>query len=306
MMLILSAIKYMAWFSKRGNAYFHQNGGKITDGALLKKLKSIYVPPAYKDVKVYPDSKKKIAEGYDKKGRLQTLYHSDFKKQQAEKKYCRIMKFNQQIPKMEVALNKRMRLAGFPLEKQVAVIVKIIMHCHFRIGSEENRERYNSFGITTIQKKHLNFHSKGVTIQFIGKKGVENMCILDDAQLVRALKHLHRHATARHIFHIDGAPIRARMVNLFIREFGDFSSKDFRTWYANKYLIEELRKITAEDTVTGRKKQLNTAVARVAERLHHTAAICKKSYIDRDLQELFLDGNFTNSVTLHRFLSGKC
>ena len=76
---------------KRSDGYYHK-GRKVTDQTLLAKIKSIYVPPAYVDVKIYPNSKKKVAIGYDDKGRLQSLYNREYTKKQAEKKYCRILK----------------------------------------------------------------------------------------------------------------------------------------------------------------------------------------------------------------------
>ena len=42
------------------------------------------------------------------------------------------------------------------------------------------------------------------------------------------------------IFTIDGVNIQSTDVNDYIKQFGDFSSKDFRTWSANIKLIKHL------------------------------------------------------------------
>ena len=41
--------------------------------------------------------------------------------------------------------------------------------------------------------------------------------------------------------------------------------------------------------ITKRKKQLKEIITKVATKLHHTPAICKKSYLDKGIWEMFTD-----------------
>ena len=62
----------------------------MTNYINLQKLRNIYVPPAYKNVEIFPDSKKLIAKGVDSKNRVQYLYHTDFIRDRQYNKNCRV------------------------------------------------------------------------------------------------------------------------------------------------------------------------------------------------------------------------
>ena len=57
----------------------------------------------------------------------------------------------------------------------IAIVIYMIINCGFRIGNEKYKTENNSFGITTLLYKHLNFYKNELTIDFIGKKGVRNI-----------------------------------------------------------------------------------------------------------------------------------
>ena len=40
-------------------------------------------------------------------------------------------------------------------EKQIAIILKLIMDCNFRVGNEKYKKENKSFGVTTLQKNIL-------------------------------------------------------------------------------------------------------------------------------------------------------
>lgn len=290
---------------KKKDGYYNKNNKKITDKKTLDFIKTIYIAPAYKNVIIFKNDNKKLAQGYDVDGRLQIIYRPTFIKKQTNKKYCRMLKFNSAIPKIEQEIRSRLKNKEYDKKKQVAIIVRIIAHCHFRVGSESYKHRYNSFGITTIQSKHVKIINNNITIEFTGKKGIKNLCIINNAELVKHLKNLKKLSTNSHLFHINGKPISAKSINSFIKSFGEFTSKDFRTWYANKYMIEELKKSKPiEDTILKRKKQIKNALDNVAQKLHHTSAICKKSYIDNGIIDKFvINGKIVNYI---KYLKSKC
>ena len=88
--------------------------------------------------------------------------------------------------------------------------------------------------------------------------------------------------TAR-IFTVDGVSIQSGDVNRYIKQFGDFSSKDFRTWSAN---IKLIRYLIGSDKSTV-DKDIKDCVEKVAEKLHHTPEVCKKNYIFTELIEFY-------------------
>ena len=52
-------------------------------------------------------------------------------------------------------------------EKQVALILKLIMECHFRVGNERYSKKYKSYGTTTLENKHVKVKKDHVIIDSI-------------------------------------------------------------------------------------------------------------------------------------------
>lgn len=327
-------------------SYETANGKKITDRAVLKHVTSLRVPPAYDKVKINLEKGNKLfAYGIDEAGRPQYIYNEKYVKKQMAKKYCKLIKFERKLPAINERIDRLVAQKKWNMNKVIAVILRIILHCNFRIGNDIYRRKYNSYGITTVTRDHLTFRSDGtVRIKFIGKKGVENDCVVRDKRLVSAMRRIDK--ANREVGNgrngVNGGKdpyftykddktgemkvIKATDVNNFLGKFGQFTSKDYRTWAANVALLGELCKTVGTKgegmgkSVTGRKKDLKEVIERVSVRLHHTPAICKKSYIDNDVLDMYVDkpdafkklikgcdgtGECVNKVFVN-FLRGKC
>jgi len=164
------------------------------------------------------------------------------------------------------------------------MILKLIMDCDFRVGNDEYMKQNNSYGVSTLKNKHVLIKGDSVIIDFIGKKSVRNICRVKDKTIKKHL--IKRKKTMKNnarIFTIDGISIHSNDVNKYIKQFGDFSSKDFRTWSANIKLIRYLIG-SNKDTVD---KDIKDCVNKVAEKLHHTPEVCKKNYIFTELIEFY-------------------
>ncbi|HWH18684.1 MAG TPA: DNA topoisomerase IB, partial [Allosphingosinicella sp.] len=87
--------------------YFGPDGERITDRAEIDRLNSIGMPPAYENCWFCPDPKGHIqAVGYDAKGRKQYRYHPDFRAEQENRKYERLARFGQCLPKLRKRLEE--------------------------------------------------------------------------------------------------------------------------------------------------------------------------------------------------------
>jgi DNA topoisomerase-1 len=64
--------------------------------------------------------------------------------------------------------------------------------------------------------------------------------------------------------------------------------------------LRELRAVEAAESLTKRKRQLNAALANVADQLGNTLAICRKSYVHPVLMQLFLEGDLAASQKSRR------
>ena len=273
---------------KRGNThiFFDKRGTRITSKKYIEEcLSGIYVPPAYDNVKISINKKAKVlAIGYDDKNRPQYIYNKKFTEKMKKKKFYDLYLFGLQYDKIVRDINKNIKQRNDNKLKYVCMILKLIMDCDFRVGNDEYMKKNNSYGVSTLRLKHVLVKGDDITIDFIGKKGVRNTCQVKDKTIKRHLKK--RKKTMKNnsrIFTIDGVNIQSNDVNDYIKQFGDFSSKDFRTWSANIKLIKYLIGSNKETV----DKDIKDCIKQVANKLHHTPEVCKKNYIFTELIEYY-------------------
>ena len=87
--------------------------------------------------------------------------------------------------------------------------------------------------------------------------------------------------------------VKSQDINAHLRELsgGDFSAKDFRTWSATVLAAVGLAVSTdAVSSVTARKRAVTRVVQEVAHYLGNTPAVCRSSYIDPRIIDLFDQG----------------
>ena len=270
-------------YIKKNNKYYNKNK-EITNKNLIDYFNKYKIPPAWKNVQIYPVNSNKIfCTGVDVAGRKQYIYKANFVKKQKNKKYCNLIKFSEKLPNILKVINKNLT-KKWSKDKIIALILKIMIHCNFRIGNEIYKKKYKSFGLTTLQKKHIKFNKNNIKIKFIGKKGVLNECTIVDPEIIKNMPI----RSSTDYFTYKNNKIKAIDINNFLKQFGNFTSKDFRTWSANmlllKYLINSKIKNNKE-----RKKNAVKIVKQTSSDLHHTPSICKKSYIHPQILKLYIE-----------------
>ena len=279
---------------KNKNKYkFYINGSEITDKKKIKileeKFKQLRIPPGYTSVKLNPSSKSIFAKCKDAANRDQYMYHPDFVNKQQRLKYCSLIKFGKVLPSIRKQLDRDIS-ANDKKKFLTAVILKIILECSFRVGNERYKNMYNSHGISTISNRHV----KGNQIKFIGKKGVENTCVLKNPKVIRILNQLKK-KNNKYLFSHQDNRVSSEDINKYLHRFGNFTTKYFRTWAANTNFIKEANNKIMD------KKGLSQTIKKVACKLNHTPAVCKKSYLYPDLVE-YSQKNKINTSNPSKFL----
>lgn len=273
---------------KRGFFYIDADGQKITDEAHLERIRALVIPPAWKYVRISPTHGSRLqAVGMDTTGRVQYLYHAKFTARQQAKKFSRVVEFGKHLPKLRSITNEHIMLDGFPREKVLAVMTRLINSLYFRVGTETSAKHYRTYGITTLQNKHLTIGENGELIfDFVGKSHVKHRKVLVDEDLAALMTELKSLGKARKLFNYlngDGQPrpVRPQDLNDYIKEATDsmFSAKDLRTWAGTLLASIHLAEIGCCDDEKMLKKNIVTAVKKVAEDLGNTPAVCRSSYI---------------------------
>ena len=283
----------------RGFKYFDANGKQITDEASLERIRLLVIPPAWKFVRISPSAKSALqAIGVDTTGRIQYKYHQSFSTRQQRKKFEKIQRFGMTLPTFRKVTNEHLSLDGFPREKVLAIMMRLINSLYIRVGSEKSVKNYKTFGITTLQNRHLTIDRRGkLTFDFVGKSHIKHRKILVDKELASVMAELKALGTSRKLFHYvaqDGKlkSITPADVNNYIKQATspEFSSKDFRTWGGTLLAALELAELGPAEEEREIKRRLVRAVKHVAEQLGNTPTVCRSSYIHPAVIDAYCKG----------------
>jgi DNA topoisomerase-1 len=271
---------------KRGFIYQTANGGKVR-AADAARIKALRIPPAWTDVAINPAPGGRLqAIGQDAAGRWQYIYHSDHVKSQERKKFDRLVHFGRSTPAMRRAVAKHLRQSGLPRGRVMACILKILALSFLRPGSEIYANEHGSYGITTLQSKHVTVKSDRLVFDFSGKSGVQQHHELRNRQVASVVKELLK-LPGRRVFQYegdDGKPVKVtpRHINAYIKEvMGErFTAKDFRTWAGTLICASALARANINgDSVLSPKQKVRLALVETAKALGNTPAVCRGSYV---------------------------
>jgi DNA topoisomerase IB len=271
--------------------YFDSSNKQIHDSNLLCYFKSLVIPPAYKHVKIFINHPKILFQGYDTKGRLQTIYSKDWIKISNTKKFKSLILFAKQYPKILTTLDKFMSQKTNDRNKIISIILKLILTCNFRIGNPKYEKLYNSFGILNIKKQHITINTDNtISISFIGKKKVLNVCNkVKDKIIVSFIKNRIKliNDTTDVFFEIKTPETINRWLEKTFKT--KITTKMFRTYQANITFIKSILSANTHGELRMRKKIAINALNQAADDINNQASICKKSYVNGALIDLYLN-----------------
>ena len=261
---------------RNGYKYYNKQGHEIKcDKKMMDYIQQNYIPPAYKNVQINLRPRADIyAIGIDEKGRKQYLYRKKYTDNSNKQKFYKLITFGKIYPSLKRDISILLQKPEGSKEREIGMVLKLIIDCNFRVGNEVYSKENKSYGTTTLQGRHIQNTKKGVSISFSGKKGVENTAQVKDKRLIRSLKKLRGNGGKNKVFSVDSIE-----VNQYLKKFGDFSSKDIRTWQANILFIKFICKYHSRLRDSKSKEIIKLASDKTAELLHHTPTISKKNYI---------------------------
>ena len=282
----------------RGFRYETADGRPVADEAALERIRSLAIPPAWREVRIAPAPRGPLqALGFDKMGRVQRIYHPSFVARRALRKYGKVERFGEALPRLRRKANEDIAREGLGKERVLAVIVRLINDLYFRVGSEESFKRYRTYGVTTLRNRHLEIKPGGrLEFNFTGKHHIKHRRILVDEELAALVGDIKSLGGSRLFQYVgeDGRarPITPRDVNDYIKSAAgaDFSAKDFRTWGGTLLAAVELAEIGGCEDGRQAKKNVGAAVKRVAERLGNTPTVCRACYIHPKVLEAYERG----------------
>ena len=288
--------------SGKGFSYKDVGGETVRDEAIRERINALAIPPAYKDVWICPDPDGHIqATGFDEKGRKQYRYHPRWSQVRDEAKFTRLIAFAHALPRIRQRTAKDMRKRDLSREKVLAAVVQLLEKTAIRVGNEEYARQNETYGLTTMENRHVEVEGNTVHFEFTGKSHKDHEIDLQDKKLARVVEQLQdlpgqslfQYQDENGVHHVTSGD-----VNDYLHAIAGehFTAKDFRTWagtVAASLALQEFEEFTDQGTAA---RNVVDAVKVVAEKLGNTPAVSRKSYIHPAVIEAYFDGDMLDSM----------
>jgi DNA topoisomerase IB len=297
----------------KGWAYLDSDGSPVTDKAVRQRIDALVIPPAWQDVWITPFANGHLqAVGTDVAGRRQYLYHPDWQNSRNQQKHQRVLALGAALPRARNAVAQDLTADELTREKLLATAFRLLDAGHFRIGGEAYTEMNGSYGLSTLRRNHVRRQHGLLVFEYVAKSGVAHTEHIDDPILLDTVGALKRrrggHIDELLVYRDRGSwrRVTSDEINAYVKTAVglDVSAKDFRTWHgtvlgsvamATEYLMHPADRPWSK---TALDKAIRRSVVAVSETLGNTPTVCRGSYINPRVVELFRGG-----VTIERSVS---
>jgi DNA topoisomerase-1 len=306
----------------RGFEYLDPDGERVDAPEVLERIAQLAIPPAWREVWICMDPSGHLqATGVDAAGRKQYRYHEQWRAHRDRQKFDSMIAFGHALPKLRRRVTRDLRVSAngksrAPVEQRLsrervlAGAVRLLDVGFFRIGSEDYAERNESYGLTTMLRKHVAVEGSELIFDFPAKSGQRRVQAIADGDAVELVSELKRRRSGKQLLAWrEGSrwsELHAEEVNEYVKRVsgGDFTAKDFRTWNATVLAAVALAQDgEPQRTRAARERSVSKAIKAVAAYLGNTPAVCRASYVDPRVVDRYLAGT-TIAAAIERLPAG--
>jgi DNA topoisomerase-1 len=242
----------------------------------LERIKSLRIPPNWKNVKIDKFSKSKLqATGYDSKQRKQYIYNKEYVERNKKNKFNKMNTFD--YGKYSRVLRNNISLNNLSKNCVIANVIKLMEELNIRVGNESYKKENGTHGITTLLKKHY----KNGTLSFVGKKGILHTKIIKNPNSLNFINKVLK-IKGDYLFYDENCnKITSHDLNSFLKEKvqTNITCKDIRTYCANKIFNDFMKNTKIGTTEIERKASISAGVKHTAQELGNTPKICRDAYL---------------------------
>jgi len=306
-----SSPEQRGWTRRRaGKGFVYlDHEGKRLPAEDAQRVKELVIPPAWRNVWVCPWPNGHLqAVGTDDAGRRQYLYHPEWRTRRDGQKFEKMLSFGRALSKAREQVLLDLGAEGMSQERACAVAVRLLDLGYFRIGNDVYAEENQSFGLTTLERRHVHREGNKLVFEFTGKSGIDHRIEIDDVGAVEALEVMRRRrgSDARLLAWKDGKrwrPVDSAQVNEYVGRTTrmEATAKDFRTWHATVIAAASLAEAGVPATKTARKRAVTAAMKEVSEFLGNTPALAKSAYVDPRVVDAYEEGKTIEAATKRRY-----
>ena len=276
---------------------------------ILSRIDALALPPAWTNVWISPHANSHLqATGRDARGRKQYRYHDEFREKKDGEKFANLIPFARNLPLIRKRLKRDLRLRGLPREKVLAAIVELLDLTLIRVGNSQYSRENHSYGLSTLQNRHVHKEGASLRLDFKGKSGVKHVVEIGDRKLVQIIKKCHA-LPGRHLFeYVDHLgkihAVNSSDVNDYVRMAlnADCTAKSFRTWWGTVLAALAFERAQPAKTTKG---FITGVVREIALQLRNTPAVCRRYYIHPAILSSVMDGGFMKAMRDVRWRAGR-
>lgn len=291
----------------RGFVYVHPDGRLVRDRATLARIRSLVIPPAYRNVWICADPRGHLqATGLDDRGRKQYRYHPKWREVRDANKFHRMIEFGHALPVIRRRTRLHLAQPGLSREKVLATLVQLLERTLIRVGNEEYARENGSYGLSTMKDRHVEVKGSRISFEFRGKRGIYHNIDVTDRSLARIVRGC-QDLPGQDLFQwIDEQgerhPVTSTDVNAYLQELTgrDFTAKDFRTWAGTTLAACALAEAGICESEREAKRKITEVIKSVSSRLGNTPAICRKCYVHPDVLSAYREGELIQACASDR------
>ena len=282
--------------TRRGKGFSYRNadGTLVTDAEIRARLAALAIPPAWRKVWICPDpSGHLLATGEDDRGRKQYLYHPKWRELRDLVNSYRLISVGEALPAVRRHVSAQLRRRTLDRDRVVAAMIRILDTSGVRIGNEVYADENDSFGLTTLTRRHVRVNGATVEFDFPAKSGQRANFAITDPPVAAVIEHLLAQRRRR-LFTVGSEPISAPEVNAALDGLtgGVVTAKDFRTWRGTMAAFCYLRHHPGADPDLAVVEAVDAAAAE----LHNTRAVARDHYVHPHLLSAFADGTMASML----------
>ena len=278
---------------KRANKFFYHKTDKlVTDPITMSRLKSIYTPPAWRNIWFSTSPKCHIqAHGIDASGKKQYILSDAWINNSRYEKYNRMKRFMKHIK----TFKKKIKLTNFENSREwlIKLLFNLLIDLHIRVGNEIYAETNGSYGLTTLRQRHLIKNGENYNIVFVGKSNIQHDLSIP-GKYNTYLQHFYKKGSLNKplfFYRVNGDKkiVSSEELNEYLKNNmgSEFTCKDFRTYSANVLFIRSFLKNS--NPVKNVKRFILECIDSTAQQLGHTRSVSRKSYISNNLLDYCTD-----------------
>lgn len=287
----------------KGFAYRLPDGARVVDVETLARIRGLVIPPAYTRVWICVRADGHLqATGYDVAGRKQYRYHPRWQAIRAATKYTHLVEFASALPRLRRCVERDLAGDGLVRPRVLATAVRVLDATLIRVGNARYTARHGSYGLTTLQNRHVKIDRGRVSFRFIGKSHQLRQLAVDDPKLARILRRCRELPGHRLFEYIDEAgeiqTIGSADVNDYLQAAtgNALTAKDFRTWGGTVHAAVALARMGPPSSPTAAERNIAAAIKEVAARLGNRPATSRKYYVHPAVLDAYRDGTLAEHI----------